>query len=111
MVNSNQLQELGIDPKWEIPLNQAFVKYDINNAKRQAAFIGQCSHESGNFKTLQENLNYSAEGLMKTWPSRFPTKEVADQYARQPAKIAGKVYNGRMGNTAKKKPLNTWEEV
>jgi putative chitinase len=37
---------------------------------------------------------------MKTWPSRFPTKEVADQYARQPAKIAGKVYNGRLGNTS-----------
>jgi len=100
MVNSIQLQELGIDPKWEIPLNQTFVKYDINNSKRQAAFIGQCAHESGNFKTLQENLNYSAEGLMKTWPSRFPTKEIADQYARQPAKIAGKVYNGRMGNTS-----------
>jgi len=100
MVNSLQLQELGIDPKWEIPLNQTFVKYDIDNAKKQAAFIGQCAHESGNFKTLQENLNYSAEGLMKTWPSRFPTKEVADQYARQPAKIAGKVYNGRMGNTS-----------
>jgi putative chitinase len=49
---------------------------------------------------LQENLNYSAEGLMKTWPSRFPTKEIPDQYARQPAKIAGKVYNGRMGNTS-----------
>ena len=100
MVNSIQLQELGIDPKWEIPLNQTFVKYDINNSKRQAAFIGQCAHESDNFKTLQENLNYSAEGLMKTWPSRFSTKEVADQYARQPAKIAGKVYNGRMGNTS-----------
>jgi putative chitinase len=100
MVNSLQLQELGIDPKWEIPLNQTFIKYDINNAKRQAAFIGQCAHESGNFKILQENLNYSAEGLMKTWPSRFPTKEIADQYARQPAKIAGKVYNGRLGNTS-----------
>jgi putative chitinase len=100
MVNSLQLQELGIDPKWEIPLNQTFIKYDINNVKRQAAFLGQCAHESGNFKILQENLNYSSEGLMKTWPSRFPTKEIADQYARQPAKIAGKVYNGRLGNTS-----------
>ena len=100
MINSIQLQSLGIDPKWEIPLNQTFVKYDINNSKRQAAFIGQCAHESGNFKILQENLNYSAEGLMKTWPSRFPTKDIADQYARQPAKIAGKVYNGRLGNTS-----------
>ena len=97
---SNALQVLGIDPKWEEPLQAAFTKYDINTSKRQAAFLGQCAHESGNFKTLQENLNYSAEGLMKTWPSRFATKEIADQYARQPAKIAGKVYNGRLGNTS-----------
>jgi len=97
---SNALVTLGIDFKWEEPLQVAFDKYEINTPKRQAAFIGQCAHESGNFKTLQENLNYSAEGLMKTWPSRFPTKEIADQYARQPAKIAGKVYNGRLGNTS-----------
>jgi putative chitinase len=98
-MNSTQLQQLDIDEKWLEPLNETFQKYDISNPKRQAAFLGQCAHESGNFKTLQENLNYSSEGLMKTWPSRFPTKEVADQYARQPAKIAGKVYNGRLGNT------------
>jgi putative chitinase len=97
---SNALQTLGIDLKWEEPLQAAFDKYDINTPKRQAAFIGQCAHESGNFKTLEENLNYSAEGLMKTWPSRFPTLEYASQYARQPAKIAGKVYNGRLGNTS-----------
>jgi len=97
---SNALTVLGIDSKWEEPLQVAFDKYEINTPKRQAAFIGQCAHESGNFKTLQENLNYSTEGLMKTWPSRFPTKEIADQYARQPAKIAGKVYNGRLGNTS-----------
>jgi len=96
----DQLDALGIDHKWLAPLEETFVKYDISTSKRQAAFIGQCAHESGNFKTLQENLNYSAEGLMKTWPSRFPTKEMADQYARQPAKIAGKVYNGRLGNTS-----------
>lgn len=99
-MNSSQLQALGIDEKWLDPLNETFQKYDISTPARQAAFIGQCAHESGNFKTLQENLNYSAEGLMKTWPSRFPTKEIADQYARQPAKIAGKVYNGRLGNTS-----------
>jgi putative chitinase len=96
----DQLDALGIDHKWLAPLEETFVKYDISTPQRQAAFIGQCAHESGNFKTLQENLNYSAEGLMKTWPSRFPTKEIADQYARQPAKIAGKVYNGRLGNTS-----------
>ena len=96
----DQLDALGIDHKWLAPLEETFAKYDISTPERQAAFIGQCAHESGNFKILQENLNYSAEGLMKTWPSRFPNKEIADQYARQPAKIAGKVYNGRMGNTS-----------
>jgi putative chitinase len=100
MLSSEKLQALGIDSKWLQPLEKTFAKYDINNARRQAAFIGQCAHESGNFKILQENLNYSAEGLMKTWPSRFPTKQIADKYARQPAKIAGKVYNGRLGNTS-----------
>jgi putative chitinase len=96
----DQLDALGIDHKWLGPLEETFVKYDISTPQRQSCFIGQCAHESGNFKTLQENLNYSAEGLMKTWPSRFPTKEIADQYARQPPKIAGKVYNGRLGNTS-----------
>jgi putative chitinase len=95
-----QLDNLGLDYKWLDPLNETFEKYDISTPKRQAAFIGQCAHESGNFKILQENLNYSAEGLMKTWPSRFPTKEIADQYAKNSAKIAGKVYNGRLGNTS-----------
>jgi putative chitinase len=95
----DQLDSLGIDHKWLGPLEETFAKYDISTPQRQAAFIGQCAHESANFKVLQENLNYSAEGLMKTWPSRFPTKEIADQYARNPSKIAGKVYNGRLGNT------------
>jgi putative chitinase len=99
-MTNEQLAQLGIDSKWLKPLEDTFAKYDISTPQRQAAFIGQCAHESANFKVLQENLNYSAEGLMKTWPSRFPTKEIADQYARQPAKIAGKVYNGRMGNTS-----------
>jgi putative chitinase len=96
----DQLDSLGIDHKWLGPLEETFAKYDISTPQRQAAFIGQCAHESNNFKVLQENLNYSAEGLMKTWPSRFSTKEIADQYARNPAKIAGKVYNGRLGNTS-----------
>jgi len=99
-VTNEQLIALGIDPKWLKPLEDAFAKYEINTPQRQASFIGQCAHESANFKILQENLNYSAEGLMKTWPSRFPTKDIADQYARNPAKIAGKVYNGRLGNTS-----------
>jgi putative chitinase len=93
-----QLIALGIDGKWIEALNNTFEKYGINTPKRQAAFIGQCMHESGGFKLLEENLNYSAKALMATWPSRFPTEEMANQYARNPEKIANKVYGGRMGN-------------
>jgi len=92
------LARLKIDIKWLQPLEETFFRYEINTPLRQAAFIGQCQHESANFKVLQENMNYSAAGLMKTWPSRFPTLEVAQPYHRKPEKIANKVYSGRMGN-------------
>jgi putative chitinase len=95
-----QLLALGIDGKWFEPLQETFEKYQINTPKRQACFIGQCMHESGGFKFLRENLNYSAKALMNTWPSRFPDMDTAEKYERQPEKIAGKVYNGRMGNTS-----------
>ncbi len=95
---ANTLAKLKIDIQWVEPLEEVFHRYEINTPERQAAFIGQCAHESANFRTLEENLNYSAEALMKTWPSRFPTMEVAQQYARNPEKIANKVYGGRMGN-------------
>ena len=97
-MNSLQLKELGIDDKWEIPLNQVFVKYDINTPKRQAAFIGQCAVESANFTRLQENLNYSAQRLTQVWPSRFPNINMAEAYAHSPEKLADFVYAGRMGN-------------
>ena len=100
-MNEQQLKELGIDEKWLDPLNQTFAKYDINTALRQAAFIGQCQHESNNFRTLEENLHYSAPRLMAVWPSRFPSLDVAEQYANNPEKLANKVYGGRadLGNT------------
>jgi putative chitinase len=94
----DQLDKLGLDHKWLEPLSETFAKYEINTPKRQACFIGQCMHESGGFKILQENLNYSAKGLMSTWPSRFPDMETALKYERNPEKIASKVYAGRMGN-------------
>lgn len=97
-MNSLQLQELGIDTKWEIPLNQVFVKYDLNTPKRQAAFIGQCAVESANFTRLQENLNYSAQRLTQVWFSRFPNVSMAEPYAHNPEKLANFVYAGRMGN-------------
>jgi putative chitinase len=94
-----QLLALGIEGKWFEPLQETFEKYQINTPKRQACFIGQCMHESGGFKFLKENLNYSAKALMATWPSRFPDADTAEKYARQPEIIANKVYSGRMGNT------------
>ena len=97
-MNSLQLKELGINDKWEIPLNQVFVKYDIGTPKRQAAFIGQCAVESANFTRLQENLNYSAQRLTQVWPSRFPNISMAEPYANNPEKLADFVYAGRMGN-------------
>ena len=97
-MNSLQLKELGIDDKWEIPLNQVFVKYDLDTPKRQAAFIGQCAVESANFTRLQENLNYSAQRLTQVWPSRFPNISMAEPYANNPEKLANFVYAGRMGN-------------
>jgi putative chitinase len=97
-MNNAQLTQLGIDAKWLKPLNDTFAKYDISSPVRQAFFIGQCAHESGNFRILEENLHYSASALMRVWPSRFPNLDVANQYANNPEKIANKVYGGRMGN-------------
>jgi len=99
-MNSSQLSALGIDEKWLEPLNTAFAKYDISTPLRQAAFIGQCQHESANFTKLEEGLNYSAARLMAVWPSRFPSLDVASQYANNPEKLANKVYGGRadLGN-------------
>ena len=73
-------------------------KFGIDNPLKLSHFLSQCAHESGNFKFLNENLNYSADGLRKIFPKYFPTIEVANKYARQPEKIANKVYGGRMGN-------------
>jgi putative chitinase len=59
--------------------------------------LAQCAHESGNFKHVRENLNYSAEGLVKVFPKYF-SKETALWYARKPEAIANVVYGSRMGN-------------
>jgi putative chitinase len=77
---------------------QLLPDYDINTPKRIAAFIAQCSHESGGFRVLTENLNYKAAGLRRIFPKYFPTDELAKQYEKQPRKIANRVYANRMGN-------------
>ena len=72
-------------------------KFNITTPLRLAHFLAQCGHESGGFKLVQENLNYSADGLKKIFPKYFPGN-LAESYARNPEKIASKVYGGRMGN-------------
>lgn len=79
-------------------LNYVLPQYDITSKEQVACFLGQCGHESGEFNVLKENLNYSAEGLCKVWPKRFPSASAAQPYNRNPEKIANKVYADRMGN-------------
>jgi putative chitinase len=98
MVNAEQLKQLHIGEQWADALNETFARFNILSPVQQASFIGQCGHECGNFKVLEENLNYRAETLMKLWAKRFPTIEIANEYARNPKKIANKVYASRMGN-------------
>ena len=72
-------------------------KFNITNNLRLAHFLSQCGHESGNFKAVSENLNYSADGLKKIFGKYFPGN-LNESYARKPEKIAARVYASRMGN-------------
>lgn len=78
-------------------LNLILPKYEINTKDRVVGFLAQCGHESAGFRIMSENLNYSKDGLLKTFPKYF-TESTATLYARQPEKIASKVYANRMGN-------------
>ena len=101
MITSEMLQKLQIKKnsiEWAEILNNLLPKYDIDSPQRIAAFIAQCSHESGHFEKLIENLNYSAKGLVMTWPKRFTSPELANRYDRQPEMIANFVYANRLGN-------------
>ncbi len=73
-------------------------KFKIDTPLKLAHFLAQCGHESGGFKAVSENLNYSAKGLMGTFKKYFPTEALAKQYERQPEKIANRVYANRMSN-------------
>jgi putative chitinase len=98
MLNAEKLAKLHIGAEWVDPLNETFERFGIVTHNQQAMFIGQCSHECGNFRLLEENLNYKAATLMKLWPKRFPTLEKANEYSGNPKKIANSVYSSRMGN-------------
>lgn len=77
---------------------RAIVQHYELKPERGAHLLGQVVHESGSFRYVRENLSYSVEALMKVWPSRFASPEEAKPYARNPKKLAEKVYSGRMGN-------------
>jgi putative chitinase len=103
MVNADQLRQLGIDPSLVDPFNETFQRFGILTPAQQASWIGQCGHECGNFRILEENLNYKAATLLKLFPKTPKrqwgfTPEEAAAYEKQPQKIANRIYSNRMGN-------------
>lgn len=85
--------------EWTKILNEVLPKYEINaNKQRLAMFIAQTAHESANYTRLSENLNYSQQGLLLVFPKYFNII-TAKSYARNPEKIANRVYANRMGNS------------
>ena len=87
-----------VDGVWGPSTYRAARNYFKLTNNQAAHFFGQCAHESGNFKIFSENLNYSAAGLQKIFKKYFPTLASTTGYARNPEKIANKVYANRMGN-------------
>lgn len=75
-----------------------FAKWGFDTDDVIAIFMGQVSEECGAGHEVVENLNYTAKRMMAVWPKRFPTLASALPYAGSPAKLAEKVYAGRMGN-------------
>lgn len=101
ILSLEQLKQMVKNPHishWHEALDQLLDDYEINTPLRVAHFVAQCAHESGSFRFIEENLNYRAESLTKTWPRLFPTMDIARQYEKQPVKIANRAYGNRMGN-------------
>jgi len=103
MVSPEQLRQLHIDPALADPFNETFQRFGIVTPAQQASWIGQCGHECGNFRILEENLNYRAPTLLKLFPKTPKrqwgfTPEEAAAYEKQPQKIANRIYGNRMGN-------------
>jgi putative chitinase len=104
-LNQDQLSKIMLKPaaqknagNWVAALNAAMTQYSINNVQRQAAFLAQILHESNEFLSLEENMNYSAIRLRQVWPNRFTSDQMAQSYGGKPEKIANFVYSNRMGN-------------
>lgn len=84
-------------PDLWIPAFEVLPDFGIQSTEQIAAFCSQVGHESLDMTILEENLNYSVEGLMRVFPKYFRDVNPAD-YARNPEKIANRVYANRMGN-------------
>jgi putative chitinase len=84
--------------QWFLAIQEILPDYEIDTPARVAAWLGQTAHESGGYRALRENLNYSDKGLMGIFKKYFPTQESTVGYVRQPEKIANKIYANRMGN-------------
>jgi len=90
---------VGADGSFGPNTARAIAKHFGLSPERGAHLLGQASHESGGFKVVREGLYYStAERIQAVWPSRFATVEDAEPYAKNPSKLANKVYSDRMGN-------------
>lgn len=86
--------------------NTASERWQVNTPLRAAHFLATMAHESAGFRRVRELMNYKAERLMQVWPSRFPTKARAEEFAHQGEKLANEVYGGRLGNT---EPGDGWK--
>lgn len=84
--------------KFDGALDLAMAEFSINTPARKAMFIAQIMHESGSLAFVAENLNYKADALLRVFPKYYKTQAQANAHARQPEKIANRVYGGRMGN-------------
>ena len=99
MIKKEQLIEIGIDEKYLEPLNNAFNKYNITDTNEKAMFLAQTTHESNNYKRLEESFNYSPKRLFEVFRKRVGSLENAKKLCSQGAKaIADFVYGGRLGN-------------
>ena len=99
MITKNQLIEIGIAEKWLEPLNNAFIKYHITDINEKAMFLAQTTHESNDYKRLEESFNYSPKRLFEVFRKRVGSLENAKKLCNEGAKaIADFVYGGRLGN-------------
>jgi len=86
----------------EALVTQAALRAGIRKRSELAALLAQTAHESNNFRVMGEDLSYSAQGLMNTFPTAFPNARIASQYANRPQAIANRAYANRLGNGSEK---------